>query len=372
MLWRKKPQNPPNSSPAAVALPEGDEAALASEDKALDAVGGLLREYGKHAVDVAGLTADEICKRCEEWAVRISIGAPKADESARENAPLRRDWPGLRQFFSELRRAESEYVEKSLTDLRDAVRTFASHMSRALEADRASDARIQERLQALSSAIDSNDTTLVRSAAESVIHIVGESMETRKSRELAQIRELGRKLKDLHGELDQARQRAAIDPLTQLFNRSVFDERLARLVELSPLFERLPCLLLADIDHFKAVNDKYGHPTGDEVLRRVADTLARTFVRRQDLVCRYGGEEFAIVLVETDSKSVEMLANRLLDALRRLEVSHGSSRIKVTVSIGMAELGRGETPLAWLERADRALYDAKQSGRDRLVVAKGV
>jgi diguanylate cyclase (GGDEF)-like protein len=127
--------------------------------------------------------------------------------------------------------------------------------------------------------------------------------------------------------------------------------------------------MMVDIDRFKVVNDTHGHTAGDEVLRRVADTIVRTFPRRSDFVARYGGEEFLVVLQQDGLEVGAMLAERLLDAIRKLEIPFAGQSLEVTVSAGFAELVPGEDATRWIERADAALYRAKAEGRNRALPA---
>ncbi|MCC6897490.1 MAG: diguanylate cyclase [Polyangiaceae bacterium] len=160
------------------------------------------------------------------------------------------------------------------------------------------------------------------------------------------------------------------DPLTDLFNRrhfnNVIDVEVARLVRYGiPL-----ALILADIDHFKRVNDEHGHQVGDEVLRSVATTLMRS-VRKADVVARYGGEEIAIVLTNTGTAGAFVLAERLRAAVERSEVRSGDRAVRCTASFGVAAAdGPGDVASAasLVGRADAALYAAKHAGRNRVVM----
>jgi diguanylate cyclase len=129
-------------------------------------------------------------------------------------------------------------------------------------------------------------------------------------------------------------------------------------------------LLLIDIDRFKTINDTFGHPEGDAVLRRVADTMARIFLRRSDFVARYGGDELAVVLRETTLKEGQQLADRLLRAVRAIPTDREVGRYPLTLSVGIAALSPGEEARAWIDRADKALYQAKRDGRDRMVISE--
>jgi len=163
--------------------------------------------------------------------------------------------------------------------------------------------------------------------------------------------------------LSQARRDALTDPLTGLGNRRAFDEALRGAVA-APEGGDLSLLLL-DIDHFKSINDFHGHQAGDQALRLIGQTIA-SMVRCTDLAARWGGEEFAVLLPGTGRAGALSLAETLRSGIagRRLSLG-GGQPVAVTVSIGAASFTPGDTPAAWLARADVALYLAKQAGRDR-------
>ena len=164
------------------------------------------------------------------------------------------------------------------------------------------------------------------------------------------------------------RQLAATDALTGLLNRGSIEKEMSRQVALA---ERSGCalaLMMIDVDHFKRINDGYGHPAGDEVLRQLA-ALMQLLVRQSDAVGRYGGEEFCIVLPGTDAHGAAVLAERLLQRYADLRVPWNGAWLNSTVSIGIADtiaVGCAVAPL--LAAADRALYQAKDGGRNRMVV----
>ena len=160
------------------------------------------------------------------------------------------------------------------------------------------------------------------------------------------------------------------DPLTGLFNRRYLEEMLAREVRRAVRAEQSLGILMLDLDHFKKFNDTYGHDAGDTVLRETANLLSAS-VRAEDTVCRFGGEEFVILLPMADLKATHARAERIRSKLRELAVLHqGRSVGMVTVSAGVAELPQhGMTPQVLLEAADRALYQAKKQGRDCVSIA---
>jgi len=163
------------------------------------------------------------------------------------------------------------------------------------------------------------------------------------------------------------------DPLTGLYNRRYLEEMLERETRRAVRAEHGLGLLMLDLDHFKSFNDTYGHDAGDTVLRETAAFLLKS-VRAEDIVCRFGGEEFIVILPVADLRVTQARAERIRSKLRELPVLHqGHSLGIITVSVGVAELPQhGTSPKELIESADAALYCAKREGRDRVMVAEAV
>jgi two-component system, cell cycle response regulator len=164
--------------------------------------------------------------------------------------------------------------------------------------------------------------------------------------------------------------RARFDGLTGLWNRDYFDRRLEGEALLALGHGWPLSLILLDLDHFKGLNDHYGHPFGDLVLRRVADTL-RSTLRRGEIVCRYGGEEFGIILREANIAQAEMTAERVRTQIAGLELVNGTEQVRITASLGVgsSELLQEPqrfSPAALFAAADEALNAAKRAGRNRI------
>jgi diguanylate cyclase (GGDEF)-like protein/PAS domain S-box-containing protein len=163
------------------------------------------------------------------------------------------------------------------------------------------------------------------------------------------------------------------DPLTGLYNRRYLEESLERETRRAVRSEQGLGVLMLDLDHFKNFNDTYGHDAGDTVLRETASFLLKS-VRAEDFVCRFGGEEFIIILPAADLRAAQARAERIRTKLRELRVLHqGKPLPMITVSVGVAVLPQhGTTPKGLIEAADAALYRAKRQGRDRVVTAEAV
>jgi diguanylate cyclase len=178
-------------------------------------------------------------------------------------------------------------------------------------------------------------------------------------------------LGQLRTNLESIRYESLIDPLTGLANRKHFDKSIERAMANAGVSNTSLALLMIDIDHFKRFNDQYGHQTGDQVLRLVAMAIKHA-IKATDIACRYGGEEFGVILPETSFLSAQAVAERIRNTVRAREVvkrSTGQTLGRITVSIGVAAFQVADRKQSLIERADSRLYAAKRAGRDRVVAA---
>ena len=173
-----------------------------------------------------------------------------------------------------------------------------------------------------------------------------------------ELREANRRFKEL----------SRTDHLTQLHNRGYWEGRVEEEFRRVQRSGRPSSLVMFDIDHFKKINDGYGHPAGDEVIRATAQAL-RDSIRATDIAGRYGGEEFGVVLLDSAAEDAAQVAERLRQRIEALEVRYQDFRIRYTISLGVAgvnvEMSSHE---AWIDCADQALYEAKEGGRNQVVI----
>lgn len=158
------------------------------------------------------------------------------------------------------------------------------------------------------------------------------------------------------------------DALTGARNRSTFDETLDREIRLSQRHDQDLALLVVDIDHFKKVNDTYGHSVGDEALKAVAETI-HNCIRTTDMLFRYGGEEFVVFLSNSDCEKSYVIADRILESVRDIGLQVMEQPLDLSVSIGLSCLNIQDTRESLFSRADAAMYSAKNEGRDQIRIA---
>ena len=168
-------------------------------------------------------------------------------------------------------------------------------------------------------------------------------------------------------------QYATLDALTNLNNRRQFEIRLGQEISIAKRQNNSLCAMMIDIDFFKKINDTYGHPVGDEVLRKVAGVIKEQ-LRESDIPSRYGGEEFAVLLPFTHIDEAQIVGERLRKAVENTNIiinneDYSEKNIKVTISMGLAEYDNNETGEALFERADKALYEAKINGRNQVRIS---
>ncbi len=196
--------------------------------------------------------------------------------------------------------------------------------------------------------------------------------------EMKKVRENSRTLQDeleehrktsmlLAKKLEQSEAQALVDPLTNVLNRSAYNMKVGQMIHEFKRYKEEWALLILDIDHFKKFNDNYGHQLGDQVLKSVAGTV-RNSIRVSDQIFRYGGEEFVVLLSRVNAEITSQLAEKICREVERDYFVHDDNKLKVTISIGAAVITADDTEQSLFERADKAMYQAKHTGRNRVVM----
>ena len=227
-------------------------------------------------------------------------------------------------------------------------------------------------LQGLTEALTANDAAAMPSLLDQAL--AGTAQMKSSARELEQqFKASEQEIVRLRGELIRARDEVVMDPLTHVLNRKGFDERMARMLAQPLDAGRVHCLAMLDIDHFKNVNDTYGHVMGDRVIQAIGEVLRTSVTDQKHSVARYGGEEFAILLPNSTLDDGFKLTEAVRQRTRAMKIKDRRTQemiLSVSVSGGVATMQHGDDAQSFVARADAALYQSKQNGRDRVTCAQ--
>ncbi len=249
-------------------------------------------------------------------------------------------------------------LQKILNDTTQSVGLASNKVSKA-------EASFNHSAHELESANSNDDIKSVLSQVLAETKLLAETSQVLKSK----LDEANEEMDQMRKELTLVREVAVTDALTGLLNRRAFDDILAELLEKSSSEQGDFCLAILDLDHFKKINDTFGHLTGDKVLRYTAGVMKQN-VAENHFAARYGGEEMAVIMPNTDlQEAVKVIENirQTLEKNRLKRKGDGESIGKVTLSAGVASFKRGDTVDAVIERADQSLYQAKTKGRNQVV-----
>ncbi|MGV0951869.1 MAG: GGDEF domain-containing protein [Azonexus sp.] len=361
----------PSTASLPVAQPEGDDQFGAM---AVDALASALRSIREFALAQDEVDLDTLRDHAEAWVRHLTLGAPApgtpgAVTLAEETAYTagRCDWQGIRQFVHNYCKGAARHASSVTSDLRDVIWVFLNNFSEVFARDEESDVQIRQKIARLELLVaeDGAAADLKREVLDVVGHLT-QAYEERRQRQRQQMAALDQTVRTLGDALESAKKEGETDPLTRVSNRKALDTYLEHTVEIHRAF-RHPCsLLLIDLDHLKGINDTLGHAVGDQALVTVANTIAMLFLRKNDFVARFGGDEFAVVLRETAVQDAVRLADRVLAGIRACTLTVGEQKVTLSCSMGVAALEFSDTPHSWFERADRGLYVAKSAGRNQV------
>lgn len=365
---RQQPQQPPQRAPEAPPNVPAPTQPAGERDlgRPLLSLVYALRTWGQYAPTIsqtegADVEGDEPkpIPPFEQWARRVY----KFSEGDRV------DFDALERFVLQGRADEQRSIEKSLRDLRESLWAFVECFSKSTSEDSTADGKSVEAVERLRAAVVGGDIAIIKREALLAAQNVRSAITSRQRRQRDDIDKLSAKLEDISNALIRAKRDGETDPLTGLFNRAALTAHTLRMTQMCVLMPTPPLLAVIDIDHFKWVNDKYGHAVGDQVIRKVAAHLSATCRRGEDFVARYGGDELVAILEGVAVGSDAAQADRILFAIREIEVPAGSDVLRVSCSLGLARAKPGDTPETWFQRADDALYQSKRAGRDRATSA---
>lgn len=356
-------------------MPPTTSTAQSAEDSlglVLDALGGVLTALSRYPIDLPDRSGEDISRELTRWQRHATLGYA-LDERAQGSVGVHeRDWDGVVRTVTEQRRDEHRYVESSISELRDALWACVESVHNAVKVDLTTDVTTEQQMERAKTALKRMQTGSIKQEVLGAVLAIESALQTRREQQQEQYVNLATRLDRVGRQLEEARRESTTDALTGLGNRKLFDVMAQRALQMFSLGRQPVVLLMVDMDKLKLVNDMYGHQSGDVAIQNLGRALSKTFLRQSDVLCRLGGDEFAAILHNTDWKMAQTLAKRLQEQLAQMPAPHPSMEFSVGASVGVAQLEIHEEVAEWVARADKALYKAKQNGRERVCVADGL
>lgn len=275
----------------------------------------------------------------------------------------------LRQFFSSYRLDEYSYVQNTFDDFKRIIWDFAEQLSEDIQFEQAKDKEAHQSLEQLREAVEMNSIDALRSKSREFIDFYIKYQSQKDDRRSKRMTSIKKNLSTVKKQLMVANHSMRVDHMTQAYNRKSFDEQMKKHQQMAVISQTTVSLIVLDIDFFKKINDAYGHDIGDFVLKECVVLLKEVFHHEDQFVARIGGEEFAVILPNHAVEHAAVKAEEALNKIRHEVFVHEKLEIKFTVSMGIAQLLQNETVSEWLKRADTALYQSKQTGRNKFTLA---
>lgn len=335
-------------------------------DGALDTLSNVMHVMGKESFPLENDIDETVFpEMCSEFARHVENGAAVPSFDIPASVDGAREWAHLRRFFADRRSAEKVFVTERLQDYRGIVDDLVGGLRKIGLRDQDTETSVMECLSSVEDAVCTGVLPKIKHALSQTINEVNETFAEQKAEYEKQLSELNERMSSLRQDLVAAREEMKRDPLTEAYNRGAFDAAIVQSLNMHFILQQPVTLIMIDLDNFKTVNDTLGHGAGDEVLRGVGEALARSFIRKSDIIARYGGDEFAVILTDTSAKNAERLIESFLGYVRDVTIPYADESMRVSCSAGYTEISDEDTVDSLVQRADKALYAAKEAGRDQ-------
>ena len=332
---------------------------------AIDTLGCVIRAMGNLSFPLDDEANDELFQAlCDQFACHVENGTAVPSHGIPQTRDGERQWSGVRRFYIDRRTSEQAYVTERIGDYRDIVQDLVDGLRHIGQRDQDTETGIFRNLGAVEAAVNSGNLQEIKDAVSQTIDNVTDIFVKQKSEYELQIRELNDRMSCLRDDLVQAQEKMQRDSLTYAYNRGAFDTAITRALNMHFILSQPVTLVMIDLDDFKGINDTHGHAAGDEVLRQVGESLARSFIRKSDFVARYGGDEFAVILTDTSAKNSLPLIERFMQRIQQIAIPGADADTTVGCSIGYTECHASDSVATLIKRADKGLYDAKHAGRN--------
>jgi diguanylate cyclase (GGDEF)-like protein len=336
-----------------------------NDEKSLDCLTEILRNYGQHSFSIKhDFNFENPQEYFEKWSSHLLMGTSHPVTDEKGISLDKRDFSGEVQSFKDYRKVETSWVNKSTHEQRDVLWLIVKELGQLVQQGADSDKRIIKQFESLLKVAKNEDTDAIKKAVESSVSMVISELSQRETKAKDGLDEMTLKVEALEQQLTETKEKAEIDPLTKVFTRGTFDEKIKDAKDLFGRTNSPACLFFIDVDNFKAVNDNYGHQVGDEVLQKIADCSVSILQRKGDVVARFGGDEFAAIMPDATLEDGIKVGEKIVQAVA--SIKYQNPELQSTISVGVSEIGTSDTVETWLKKSDRAVYLAKGSGRNNL------
>ena len=319
----------------------------------------VIDHYNKYLFEVEKHPIRKTRQDFDEFAKMIV----KGDESTRERSLF-----NFRKFFSSYRIDEVSYIQQTFDDFKTIIWDFVDQLGEEFKAE-SEDNDVKASFDQLREAVEADSIDDLRNHSRNFIDCFIEYQTRRDYDSKKRIHKMKKNLDVVREKLVEANDSMRRDHLTGAFNRKSFDEKMNEHWKMYQMEPKPLTLLMMDIDHFKKINDNYGHPVGDFILQECVGILQDHFSDKNQFVSRIGGEEFSVILPKTEGREAEKIVHKLQEKIRKEVFIEGENRIQFTISVGVAEICHEETIEEWMKRADDALYESKNTGRDKCTIS---
>ena len=320
----------------------------------------MIDVYNKHLFEIEKHSIRKVREKLDNMAKDLVNPDPKQTEKTLFE---------IRQFFSSYRIDEYSYIQNTFDDFKRIVWDFADQLSEDLQFENSKEKHLADNLKDLKEAVEANSIETLRLKSREFINSYVEYQSQKNELRNKRVANTKKNLDSVKKQLLEANNSLNVDHLTSASNRKSFDEYLKKLVQMNKINNGQVSIIMMDIDFFKKINDSYGHDIGDFVLKECVHILKQIFNKEHEMVARIGGEEFVVVLPNHSIEHAVVRAEEAQTRIRNEAFIHGKIDIRYTVSMGIAQLFENETTSDWLKRADLALYQAKNSGRNKFIIA---
>ena len=335
-------------------------------DGALDTLSNVLQVMGKESFPLENdIDPGIFPEMCSEFAAHVENGAGVPSFDIPASADGSREWARVRRFFADRRKAENEFVTERLHNYRGVVEDLVSGLRNIGERDHDTEVSVKRNLNTIEDAVGTGVLPEIRKALTQTIRNVTDTFDEQRKAYERELDELNNRMSSLRQDLVAAREEMKRDALTDAYNRGAFDSAISQSLNMHFILNQPVTVMMIDIDKFKEINDTFGHAAGDEVLRGIGEALARSFIRKSDLVARFGGDEFAVILNDTAADNCVGLLERFLKSVTEICIPYASEDTRVSCSVGYTEIHTNDTVKSLMHRADKALYQAKRNGRNQ-------